>query len=67
MSPQASRTAMLTPLRTAFHLVKSSAAHHTASATPLPRPDSMKHFFVDNGGVVRYSIGAPADASSTPA
>ena len=39
----------------------------TAAATPLSRPDKMRHYFVDNSGVVRFNVGAPADATSTPA
>ena len=38
----------------------------SAVATPVIRVDRMRHFFVDLSGVVRYKLGAPADASSTP-
>jgi type IV pilus assembly protein PilE len=37
-----------------------------AAATPLAKPDSMRHFYVDGSGVVRYAVGAPADDTSTP-
>ena len=37
-----------------------------ATATPLPKPDSMKHFWVDGTGVVRFAVGVPADDTSTP-
>ena len=36
------------------------------AATPLPKPDAMRHFYVDGSGVVRYTVGAPADDTSTP-
>lgn len=35
-------------------------------ATPLPKPDAMKHFYVDGSGVVRFAVGVPADDTSTP-
>ncbi len=38
----------------------------TTVATPLPAPLSMKHFFVDHNGIVRFAYGAPADENSTP-
>lgn len=46
--------------------VLADGSGFTASATPLPRPDTMRHFFVDSSGVVRYTVGAPADDASTP-
>lgn len=36
------------------------------AATPLPAPGSMKHFYLDGSGVVRFAVGAPADENSTP-
>jgi prepilin-type N-terminal cleavage/methylation domain-containing protein len=36
-----------------------------ATATPLVKPDTLQHMFVDTSGVVRYNVGAPADATST--
>ena len=38
----------------------------SAVATPVVRADRMRHFFVDLSGVVRFKLGAPADATSTP-
>jgi prepilin-type N-terminal cleavage/methylation domain-containing protein len=40
---------------------------YQATATPVPRPLEMRHFFVDATGVVRQQTGAPADATSAPA
>lgn len=36
------------------------------TATPDDEPSVTAHFFVDETGVIRYSDGSPADASSPP-
>jgi prepilin-type N-terminal cleavage/methylation domain-containing protein len=41
-------------------------ADYTATATPVPRPLDMRHFFVDSSGVVRERTGAAADATASP-
>jgi general secretion pathway protein G len=35
-------------------------------ATPFEDPTVLIHFFVDDSTVIRYSIGSPADVTSTP-
>ncbi|HVY61227.1 MAG TPA: type II secretion system protein, partial [Planctomycetota bacterium] len=46
--------------------VASDGSGFSATATPLVQPASMRFFFVDTSGVVRYSVGSPATATSQP-
>ena len=36
------------------------------AATPTHNPGDFRHFYVDETGVVRYSVGTPASDTSTP-
>jgi prepilin-type N-terminal cleavage/methylation domain-containing protein len=38
----------------------------TSKATPDIDASPLDHFFVDETGVIRYNLGAPADAASDP-
>lgn len=38
----------------------------SCTATPEDEPTKMKHYFVDETGVIRVNDGAPADATSPP-
>lgn len=38
----------------------------TCNATPMEEPTQMEHFFVDHTAVIRFVLGAPADANSPP-
>ena len=43
------------------------AKSYEATATPLNDLDNeWQHYFVDASGVLRYAVGAPADANSPP-
>lgn len=38
----------------------------TCTATPIDDVNALEHFFVDESAVIRFEIGTPANASSTP-
>ena len=40
--------------------------HYTVTATPTLEPTEMTYFFSDESTVIRYNVGAAADASSEP-
>lgn len=42
------------------------ARNYTATATPVFMPASYHHYFVDQSGVLRFSVGAAATVASTP-
>ncbi len=44
----------------------NSNKNFTCTATPEEEPGSSPYFFVDDTGVIRTNLGAPADGSSTP-
>jgi prepilin-type N-terminal cleavage/methylation domain-containing protein len=44
----------------------AGAKHFTSNADPQADPATGLHFFVDDTAVIRYNLGAPADATSLP-
>ncbi|MEK6303577.1 MAG: type II secretion system protein [Acidobacteriota bacterium] len=40
--------------------------HYTVTATPILDPAEMNHYFTDQSAVIRFNLGAPADATSDP-
>jgi prepilin-type N-terminal cleavage/methylation domain-containing protein len=46
--------------------VTASPLSFTCDATPTEDPLNLAYYFVDDSTVIRYNIGAPADASSPP-
>lgn len=46
--------------------VGGSGKTFTCTATPLADPGIREHFFVDETTVIKFKIGAPADATSDP-
>jgi prepilin-type N-terminal cleavage/methylation domain-containing protein len=46
--------------------VAADGAGYSATATPLVQPATMRFFYVDTTGVVRYSVGSPATVASNP-
>jgi prepilin-type N-terminal cleavage/methylation domain-containing protein len=54
------------PSYTILLTLAADGGDYSVSATPLVRPERMRHLFLDASGIVRWAVGAPANGTSTP-